>query len=680
MTKKFDIKDFSEEGGSILRERTVGYIQMVKNTLESYPLSLEHGVQKDAIQNGWDACINKNPNYVGNNWKFEFELIEKPDGSSILLMSDFGTYGLTGQMLSGDITEDEVPPEEERWARWESLALAKGQEDSLGARGQGKMILIGASCDYAIVYDSLREDGSYRMGGTQATNKSCPVFHSDGEKGKREIKKRLDLEPIDHVGTRIIIINPVEDLISSIKSGEFLSFIEETWWPIIQKLGAKITIKHNGNILQAKTPSLFPITEDTKEDKNFKTWIRENIKIKFDKKQYNIKRLCFACDLEKDMPDIHRGVAVFRAGMKINYVKFPDKIFRDKVCGYVELDEKVEKLLRKIETPNHYEFRNIGIWRKLKDEIESELQAFGNKKLGLGIDTRELEKAKRNAAENKAMNVLRTVTKDWPFGKNNKGTGGGDDEPSVSEIKLIGIKISNLEFPNSANAPRLNYDESLDGFHATIFNKTEENIKFIFKANVLSGDRTVLELDNKEIELKPNSETLAADSYSFKVTETSFPTAGEYRLRLTLTNANTKKREDEITRRFWVEVDPELRGPFDIKRLNFSEIPKPEIQKLEWILNSEGDNRQTLLYNLDHPDYQNNDSTENRLAEYLSETFCLAALQLLVRQAENDEIEEEKLKKLPFDINKLISKDPKIIYLELMKTISSIKFDIYGII
>lgn len=678
MTKKFDIKDFSE-GGSILRERPVDYIQVAKNTLESYPLSLAHGVQKDAIQNGWDACIKKTPHYVESNWRFEFEMIEKSDGSSMLLMSDFGTYGLTGQMTSKEITEGSMPPEEERWARWESLAFAKSNEDNLGARGQGKMILIAASRDYAIIYDSLRDDGSYRMGSTQATNKGCPVFHFDGDKGKREIKSMLGLEPIDHIGTRVVIVNPVDDLISSIKSGEFLSFIEETWWPIIQKLGAKITVKYNGNTLQAKTPNLFPITKDTKEDKNLKTWIKENIKINFERKQYNIKHLCFACNLEEDVPEIHRGVAAFRGGMKVDSVKFPDKIFRDKVCGYVEFDNEVEKLLRKIETPNHYEFKNIGIWRKLKDEIESELQAFGNKKLGLGIDTRELEKAKRNAAENKAMNVLRAVTKDWPFGKKSKGTGGGGGGGG-GEIKLIGIRISDLEFPNPGNTPRLNYGENLDGFYATIFNKTDENITVIFKAAVLSGDRTVLELDNKEIKLKSNSEALTADGYSFKVTEKNFPTAGEYRLRFTITNANTKKREDEITRRFWVEVDPELRGPFDIKPLHFSEIPKPEIQKLEWILSSEGDNRQTLLYNLDHPDYRHNDYTEDRLAKYLSEIFCLAALQLLVRQAENDEIEKEKLEKLPFDINKLLSKDPKIIYPELMKAISSIKFDIHGII
>jgi len=677
MTKKFDIKDFSE-GGSILRERPVDYIQVAKNSLESYPLSLAHGVQKDAIQNGWDACIKKTPHYVENNWRFEFELIEKSD-VSMLLMSDFGTYGLTGQMTSKDITEASMPPEEERWARWESLAFAKSNEDSLGARGQGKMILIAASRDYMIVYDSLREDGSYRMGGTQATNKGCPVFHFDGDKGKKEIKSRLGLDPIDHIGTRVVVINPVDDLISSIKSSEFLSFIEETWWPIIYKLGAKINIKYNGSTLLAKTPNLFPITKDKKEDKNFKIWPKENIRINFERKQYNIKHLCFACDLGEDVPEIHRGVAAFRGGMKVDFVKFPDKIFRDKVYGYVEFDHEIEKLLRKIETPNHYEFKNVGIWKKLKDKIEEELEAFGNKKLGLGIDTKALENARRNAAENKAINVLRAVTKDWPFAKRSKGPGGGEGGGGV-EIKTIGIRISDLEFPNPGNTPRLNYGENLDGFYATIFNKTKEDIAVIFKASVLSGDRIVLELDNKELKLKPKSEILSADEYSFKVTERDFPTAGEYRIRFTLTNANTKKREDEITRRFWVEVDPELRGPFDIKRAKFSELLRPEIQKLEWILHSEGDNRQSFYYNLDHPAYQHNDETEDRLAKYLSEIFCLGALQLLVRQAENNEIEEEKLKKLPFDINKLSSKDPKIVYLELTKAISSIKFDIHGII
>lgn len=678
MAKDFNIRDFLT-GDNVLRERPVNYIQQAKNILDSYPLNLSHGVQKDALQNGWDACSKKTPAYVGKNWKFEFELLEDINGRDLLVLNDYGTYGLTGAMTGQDIVENTVPAETERWARWESLAFPKIGEENLGARGQGKMILIAASKDYAIVYDSLREDGTYRMGSTQAKTTGCPILHFNEEDGKKEIKSKLGIDPIDHTGTRIIIINPVDELMSSIKNGELLKFIEETWWPIIYKLGAKIYIKYNGNILQAKQPDFFPIIKDIKETPVFKTWIKENDKFVFDKTQYKIKHLCFACNLEQDMPEIHQGVAVFRGGMKVAIVPFIEKTLRNKVYGHVELDEQVDKGLREIEMPNHYGFREKGIWKKLKEHIEDELQAFGNKKLGLGIDTREIERTRRNAAENKAINVLRAVTKDWPFARTGKGGGGGGGNGG-DHIKEIGIRLSDLKFPNPGNVPRLNYGDKLEGFYAKVFNKTDNSIEVLFKASILSGDRIIIDLDNKTIRLDPKSEKKVCDGYSFKISKKDFASAGEYRLRFTLTNADTKKREDEITRKFWVETDPELRGPFDVKPIHFSEIRKEEIQKLEWYLQIEGDSRQTLYYNLDHPAYQHNDETEERLAKYLSETFCMGALQLLIRQAENEEIEAEKLKKLPFDTNNLLSKDPKLMYSELAKAIGSIKADVHNII
>jgi len=679
MSETFDIKNIILGKEDILRERLVNYIQQTKNILDSYPSSITHGVQKDAIQNGWDACVKKTRAFVEKNWKFEFELLENINGKNLLLLSDYGTYGLTGKMTGKDIGDEEILPEEERWARWESLAFPKIGEENLGARGQGKMILIAASRDYAIAYDSLREDGTYRMGVTQATVKGCPILHFEEESGKRKIKSELGIDPIDHIGTRVIILNPVEELISSIKNGELLSFIEETWWPIIHKLGAKILIKYNGNTIQAKTPVLFPVTKELGETKTFKTWVKENTRFNYEKNQFTVKRICFACDIENDVAEIHRGIAVFRGGMKVATILFPDRTFRNRVYGYVEFDERVDRLLRALEMPNHYGFREKGAWRKIKEIIEDELQIFGNKKLGLGIDTRELEKTRRNTAENKAMSVLRIITKDWPFAKRSRGTGGGGNGGD-EKIKKIGIKVSDLEFPNPGNVPRLNYGEKLEGFYARVFNKTDIAVEVVFRANVLSGDRIISELDNQKLKLKPKEEQLTSDGYSFSISKKLFPAPGEYRLRFTLTNAETKQREDEVTRRFWVETDPELKGPFDVKPIHFSEIDREEIQKLEWYLQSEGDNRQTLLYNLDHPAYQHNDETEERLTKYLSEIFCMGALKLLIRQAENEEIDEEKAKKLPFQIDNLLSKEPRIMYDELTKAIGIIKSDLYGII
>jgi hypothetical protein len=126
---------------------------------------------------------------------------------------------------------------------------------------------------------------------------------------------------------------------------------------------------------------------------------------------FKIKRLCAACNTKGEVDELYQGIACFRDGMKIDIVRFPDKAFRNKVFGYVEFEEDLERELREIEKPTHYAFKGP-LWTKLKNLVEQELEAFGNKKLGLGIDTQALENIKRNKAESKALSILRAITKD----------------------------------------------------------------------------------------------------------------------------------------------------------------------------------------------------------------------------------------------------------------------------
>jgi PHP family Zn ribbon phosphoesterase len=67
------------------------------------------------------------------------------------------------------------------------------------------------------------------------------------------------LKPLNKQGTRVIIINPLEDLIKSINNGDFKKYIEETWWPLIHKYGANIYIKNKEEVHKAEIPKIFPI-------------------------------------------------------------------------------------------------------------------------------------------------------------------------------------------------------------------------------------------------------------------------------------------------------------------------------------------------------------------------------------------------------------------------------------
>lgn len=678
------IQDIFE--GAAFHERTTNYKQLAKNIAEEYgythsPLSnrLAHGVQKDAIQNGWDAKQQSTHTFIQDNWRFEFELADIKAGKA-LLMTDFGTTGLTGnltseQLRSMGIAADELP-KDEKWARWESLGWTKGE--GLGARGQGKMIFMLTSKDYTIFYDSLRSDGSYRLGGSIATETGCPVFHCDDEEGKRIIQSNLGLQPLSHQGTRVIIVDPVDEIVEDIYSGDFMKFIEETWWPNIHKYRVKISLKYGGNETNAKVPTILPISKDTPENKSFKTWVRGSDDFKKGHAGFKIKRLCAACDMEQEVDELYQGIACFRDGMKVDIVRFPDKALRNKVFGYIEFEQELEDELREIEKPTHYAFKVRPLWAKLKNLIEQEVEAFGNKKLGLGLDTQALENIKRNKAESKALSILRAVTKDWPISRWSKGGGGSSNVPvPPSDEKDVGVRLSNLSFPNPGNVPRLDYGQKLEGFDIVVFSKEETARDVTLNAFVLSGDTRILDIRKESFQLGPKSHQVFSD-HRIDIDNDVFASPGEYKIRVNLIDNTTNDRIDQITRRIWVETEPKLTGPFDVKRHKFADLRIDT--RREWILHAEGDDRYTLFYNIDHPAYFHNHETDAKLTACLAEIFCWGALELFVRQglARKDDLKETK--ELPLNLDIIAGGEPLNTFHEYTLALSKLREEVYGLV
>ncbi|MFC1900443.1 hypothetical protein ACFLYN_02505 [Chloroflexota bacterium] len=666
-----------------LQERTTNYKQLAQNIAGDYgythsPLSerISHGIQKDAIQNGWDACEKKTKNYIQQNWAFEFELTEIHN-NKILIMTDYGTCGLTGDLATEDLKKLDIAaedlPEYERWARWESFGFTK--TEGLGARGQGKMIFILGSQDYSIFYDSLRSDGSYRFGGSIATETGCPVFHYNDSEAKKLIKEKLGIIPISHQGTRIMIINPVEELIEDIENGNLLRYIEETWWPNILKYDAQIIVKNKGNTTKARIPDKLPISHETQETNTFKKWIKEADDYK--KTGLKIKRLHVACNKEEEVDELVEGISCFRDGMKVDIIRFPIKSYRKKVYGYIEFEPELEAELREKEKPTHYAFKGTS-WNKIKSLVEQELEAFANIKLGLGIDSQAVKNLKRNNAESKAMTILKALTKNWPLSKLSKGSGGGGNGGTPSD-KDIGIRLSELLFPNIGNIPRLDYGQKLEGFKVIVNNKTSNEFNVTMNGYILSGDKKIMDIRNESFILKPKSREVFSDNI-MEVTKHVFKSAGIYRIRFHLIDNTKNVRLDEITRRIWVESDPELAGPFDVQRISFFELPEElNVNKSkEWILSPEGDNRYTLYYNQDHPAYLSNDDTETRLIGYLAELFLMGAIELLIRQESIKEDVEQSKKELPIEIDMLKSSSPLESYNECILALSKLRENIYG--
>jgi len=222
----------------------------IEAILDGYKSRIRHdawladGLQKDAIQNGWDARIKKH----GDGWECGFSL-NKTGKETLLVIVDSGTYGLRGTRFR---TEGELSKILLGGKREEDLACflnsnwsAKSHEEG-GTRGRGKTIFMGASKDKRLYFESVRSsDGSYVFGEIYLdTDKQIKfkLFYDDPAKSLFADVTNNKIELLVESGTRILIPNPREEIVAAIKNGTALSLISSSHWEIIKKYGAKIYV------------------------------------------------------------------------------------------------------------------------------------------------------------------------------------------------------------------------------------------------------------------------------------------------------------------------------------------------------------------------------------------------------------------------------------------------------
>jgi len=250
------------------RERPANYVSICDNFADSYPNGTAHGVQKDAIQNSMDARKGRKPALV------EMGLIASDKGR-LFTITDANTTGLTGDVKYVADYEENLAVDD-HWARFEAFAFTKDDADAIGARGQGKFIFLHASADYKMYYDSLRDDGVYRVGATHATRTGCPIFPGVGEdpwegtRGAGILKEATGLSRIDHVGTRIVVVRPNEELCEALANGEFFRAIQETWFRAIQKNHAVIRLRVGSDAQEVSLPAPYPLP--TADSRDHKVW------------------------------------------------------------------------------------------------------------------------------------------------------------------------------------------------------------------------------------------------------------------------------------------------------------------------------------------------------------------------------------------------------------------------
>jgi len=575
--------------------------------------TIPHAVQKDAIQNGWSARKNKR----GKGWGFTFELIEG-DARRFLLMTDDGTTGLTGRVLTPEEYEHDLP-DEERWGRFEAVAFTQPRaERTLGSRGRGKFIFVGASKEYTILYDTFRDDGIYRFGFRTVTRTESPVHARDEDAGKETLSKITGglIAPISSVGTRVIIVNPVNELVEDIKDGKFLRYIGETWWEIILKYNANIKLRAFGQEQTASIPTEFSLPED--DSKRFKVWVRENQRIRTGLGEFRIKKLHIVYNNSGPVPEDIRGVAIQRDGMKICSIgpQYLGREIAERLYGYITFDSDTEEALLVDEGIDHYayDFRRA-LPGAVKRFVEDEMTRFAQEKLGFGFDAREVRRQQQRNAERRALVAINRFAKEVGIGIG-PGRRGGGGRGGVRTPKEIYIEADDMNFPRLGDL-RVNYRETISNIKARVVNNSAIEAIVRFKLFVRFYDRPIKTYAEQDITIPPWHSSNYIGPYQETFQQTDFPDTGRYTVVAKIVSLRDEDKGAELdveNRSFYLEEDPPERGLFEkCEPLEFPE--RARMIMAECLTGERGG--LILQYNLNHPAQEAVQNQEEDLAAYL---------------------------------------------------------------
>lgn len=671
MTEPFSA--FFEDAKS-WRDTVINWEHQVKKTVDDYApfASLDHAVQKDAIQNSWDARASRK----GHEWSCEFELLIDPEGRKLLLITDRGTVGLTGRVLEPEEYYNDMP-EEERWARFESLAFTHRASDdaqTLGARGQGKFIFVGASKTNRILYDSLRPDGTYRLGARAVLQTRSPIASWDDEDAIARLAAfHPDLWPLEEPGTRIIIDEPADEVVDAMISGRMAQNIGDTWWPIIQKFGADIRVvttlssEHSDTRVTVPDDLILPLNDSG----STKVWHRENVAVDFGGTRFRIKRIHLACIGAAPLRPEIQGVALIRGGMVVTRLpmRFVPAKIATAVTGFVEFDEDLDQALKRVEHPTHYAFEmRRGIGLRVKQWVEDELAKFAVAKLGVGGQPPANVEARRRDAELRALDEINRLARQLgligPRGKAGGGT--GRNRGGRKSLEPVAVRLDEPVLP-TAGSRRVEFGQTLGNIRARVDNNTKDDARVRYSLYLTRGDSVVRRfVPDREVFVGPKEHSPWTEVQDITFNPDDHP-AGVYVLRAKLLVLDSPHRPKMYQHtdafRFWLAEDPPQGGVFeDVEALEYPE----DLAKVDAEVVPGKAGGHIFQYNLEHPAYLRTAGDDEELTEYL---FALMARELVVVDLESGD-------PVLFDLEQIETRADQQRRVSLV--IGEIMFDHYG--
>lgn len=451
---------------------------------------LVHGFQKDAIQNGWGAKKYK----TGKDWGIRFQLTQTIQGT-FLTVEDFGTVGMTGpnmsmdqiNNLSGDLDPDY------RLARFSAMNYSGGNEGP-GLFGRGKLLFSAASKDYHFYFETLTENEGYRANYKKLNGNMLNIGKKafEGSEAREFIHQNTGLEPINKVGSRIIVVNPKDEIVDAINNGDFLRFIEETWWRIILKYDANITVEYKGEVKKAQVPPIY--LDAIKEKKGWKAWTKTNFTVTGYHQVKRIQLFVSEHEIDEDL----LGVFFYRKDMKIGEIdlEIPNKI-QKKYFGFIEVDNNWENELTDNENLEHYGVKNKSkkCYQKLKITVNNEHKLF-MEDLGL-IKKKESEDQRLRQELSEISQGLDSFFNSMNIG--NLGNSGLKKEP-------IEVSWAGLIFPSSSRNNIVYTGDYIKNIKFKIKNNTGSTKNIEYKLFVSYHNQEVLSIAKGARSIQGSSE------------------------------------------------------------------------------------------------------------------------------------------------------------------------------
>jgi hypothetical protein len=404
----------------------IDMVQVVRNIIEGYKMGPIRALAQDPVQNAYDARRKGAVGPVGVEYRLFLRKLPSGRLMRLLTITDRNTTGLRGAALSPEDLDLRAQKtgylllkQDENWAAWEAMGYTKAGEDSLGSRGQGKAsFLYHSRFDSGlysaqdrplermlILYDTLLEDGTYRLGvrmARPADNVRHPPLEGDEARSVVEGEWEgpdgellpLGLKPLTEVGTRIIVPHLSQEATDAAMSGELVSWLERCWWRAIQLNELEVTVVvDGGKPRKVGVPSWWVNEPWLQKPLREETWVQEDQRLE-PRSRLKVKRIVLTYSAGPESSEIegtssaqYAGVQLLRHRQWIETLgsseKFADFIPPDKRAGFrgfVEFDIALDRELRQAETPQHDAFdRRRPFVKQIDAVVKDAVKSFAHR-------------------------------------------------------------------------------------------------------------------------------------------------------------------------------------------------------------------------------------------------------------------------------------------------------------